>query len=73
MAIYFHGSGSASLAGVLSNDTFGLMSTGELLKQGKVPYCGELDYLKYITRDNKIAMAYLLGENDFLKSYFNGN
>jgi hypothetical protein len=44
MAVYFHGSGSASLAGVLSDEMPGLMCTGELLKRGRVPYCGELKY-----------------------------
>jgi len=42
--IYYHGSSSASLVGVLSEESPGLKATGTLLQEGMVSYCGELGF-----------------------------
>jgi hypothetical protein len=41
-SLYYHGSSSASLVGVLSEDSPGLKCLGRLLELGQVPYTGEL-------------------------------
>ena len=40
MPVYYHGTTSASLPGIIKNE--GLVPTGELLREGKVPLTGEL-------------------------------
>ncbi len=40
----FHGSGSSSLLGFLGKSPEGLVPTGELAKQGKIPFGGEMKF-----------------------------